>query len=278
MSSTTLSKQDIKWITADLSRLDKTQPGLGDDAIRHAINGDRDSVFSSLAHNPGHASGLVTPYSAASKADEKGLEGRWLFLHKGTFDPDVWWRYGQILYAMDPSNYMLEYYAPGSKLAPAPLKLILMSWAQAKDQWYGIKKAIKGSPTLTIARIRDVAEAGKADLIDVADIVLRPSLSYGPNPALESVKKSDECKQFMKDNPETVVAAIARMTADDRTTLINELGRWDMLGDETYSRFVMDQAFGSAKTTRAPAQSQLLTIEADRLKSECRMPIDHPST
>ena len=274
--ATSLPKEDIARIEKDVSRLNSVQDGLGVDAAQYIIHGDKDSVLLALKNAGRGANQALTMhhYSGASqpKPDLSAIAARYLYLHKGSFVPEVWARYGEVLVAPDPNSYELTSNAPGTANAPAALRLIVFHWMQGGNSHEtAIRKAVKDGKPLTVAMLRAVASAAGGTDVDAADVLLAtPRYSYYGTNQFQEVKKGKDFAAFLAEVPDAVMAACNRMDARQRCEVVELFAKLGLLENETYAHFALEQAFGSAKQPRETAQSQLLHLPKAKLTEHCQ--------
>ena len=274
--ATSLPKEDIARIEKDVLRLNSVQDGLGDDTARYIVHGDKDSVLLALKNAGRAADQALTTYQYSTpgqpKPDLGVIAARYLYLHKGSFVPEVWARYGEVLVAPDPNSYTLTNNTPGTAHAPAALRFIVYHWMQGgSNSDAAIKKAVKDGKPLTLAMLRAVASAAGGGDADAADLLLAtPRYSYYAANHLQDARESKDFTAFLTEVPDAVMAACNRMDARQRCEVVELFAKRGLLENEAYAQFALEQALGSAKQPRETAQSQLLHLPKPKLTDYCQ--------
>ncbi|MCH9806531.1 MAG: DUF4132 domain-containing protein [Alphaproteobacteria bacterium] len=266
-----LSSKDRNRIETDLKRLNQVQSGMGDRAVEYVTTGQPSAVLLELQQAGDAAADKLHFHRHALQVEERNtVTYRWLYMHHGEFDPDIWWRYGEVLAAADPADFMLSMYAPGTKDTPLALRSILLEWVQATQTHLpGVDKVIKGGRPLSIGMIRALAKAGGGDDGNVAQSVFGASVSYYTNQLTEKLCRADDFIAFMTEASTDVVKALRAFPAQSRAEVIEVIAKRGLLEQAAYEAFAVEQAFGGAKTVRQRAQSQLLNIARERLVAIC---------
>lgn len=260
---------DERVIDEDLTRLNDTKSGLGDQAVAYVRSGKGEVVLGSIAASAtGTELDLGRPLS--NQRPSPSLKRREILIRPEPRDPAVLQRYLEVLAAAyapkaPPPGASHHYGGPtllGTDKVPKPIRVFFTEVCQGL-QWVvhydRTRLTTEVGPALRPA-LEWVERLGgeRADFFDVLYVKDGVYSTGG-----EVYRRIIGIRPAVKSSPVGLVAAATRMPAAGRTELIRDLDRWDLAPWGDFTAFLVTQAGDAAKGVREAAAAALLKAPAD---------------
>ena len=263
---------NARAISSDLARLNDVRTGLGDDSIDYVLSGRNGVVLSSLSTLcTGKEIDVCQGYI---RQESPTWARRKLFVLLDPYDVDLICRYVEVLSAACP---MLPDYTAGSNKAPKSIRVFFseafggMTKEQGRWPPNAVSITTKGL-TLDVAQRVTAALGGTtADLVDL----LFNEQNRWTSVSGALYRTVVDPKPLALKEPVAFLEGCARLYAPARAKLIQELNRFQLIGERPFLTFVVDQAGDNSKAVREMACSVLSGVAPQVLEPEAARRLKH---
>lgn len=252
----------FKALKTALAPLDKIEGGLGKRAATYVCTGEGAAVLLTLQKHAAKVLERLDPHQDRSYE----RKGPWpladILDDDSYWDPEVILRLGKVYGTMESAFGGGDYGFCGTKAAPMWLRMLLSITEHARREVEGYGKELRRCfGGLTVARCRELLRLAEAPDDGLLDIVFhRSATQYQQG---HCVDKLPGVEDYLRAEPETVVAAAQGLDATGRVELLRAIGRFGLTG--AYLDYVFVQGTGSAKSAREAALAALHGADAKQL-------------
>jgi len=253
-----------RLVRADLKRLNDVRNGLGDQAIDYVLEGNNETVLSTLSNScSGTELGVCSNYW---RPDAAVHQRRDMFAYDNPYDIPLMHRYTKALAA---SCSVLPDSAAGSEKASKLARVFFTEVLSGVALDLQNRSANKLQPMdkngLGIETARRVVESFDADTIDLIDVLYFKDSRYS-HIANASYREQVDMKSLLATEVEAVQEAAKRLSANGRSDLIRDLHSFGLAKSDDYIDFSMQLVSDSAKSVRETASA--IVGEFDTAKVE----------
>ncbi len=271
--SSQMDARDRSLIRADVGRLDKLEPGLGQKVTDYICHGLNDSVLLVLAQREKEVAEVLLGRGWSSggawvsgRSDYLLTPSQWL--------PQVAKRYGQVLAPACKTRTWLP--LPGTDRSPDWFRALMQHYSDARRMVLNPKTAWKTPPgprakePWTLEQLRSLLGEELTPILDVAferDESWR-SRYYGDGDG-DSPEKMDGFEAYLRGDPQRRGDEIRKLSAKGRSYGLGTLARLGLV-EGAYFVLAFDQTGDSAKSARESATLALRSAPAGVLEAKAR--------
>ncbi len=252
----------FKTMKTALAPLDKIEGGLARRAAAYICTGEDSAVLLTLQKQAAKVLERIDLYQNHAYHRKRPWPLAAVLDNGSYWDPEVILRLGKVYGTVESAFGAAAYGLCGTKAAPIWLRMLLSTTEHARYRAEGYGREIPRTfGSFTVARCRELLRLAEAPDDGLLDIVFhRSATQYQQG---HSVDKLPGVEDYLRAEPEAVVAAAQGLDAPGRVELLRAIGRFGLTG--AYLDYVFAQGTGSAKSAREAALAALHGAEAQQL-------------
>lgn len=251
-------------IKDDMKRLDKHSASLSKKAFQYIVNGDDETVLSTLAQT-----NMGPDLEVAEKWPRSDLtwQRRAFVARSVPYDVDLCARYARVLGASlaNPTDV-----AAGSKNVPNVIRYYfteVFSGLNTLQKLGSYSSKVKLETTVTVEVALAVVQKLDGTVIDFFDCVFQETNEWGMTTGSDYRKVVDIKPAAMK-YPEELIDASKRLHAYGRASVVNHLSKWELASTDAFLDFVLDLTGDGSKAVREAATASLKATATNKLAAE----------
>lgn len=265
------AEDDANLIRKDLERLDRVQPGLGQDAVRYVLKGENDTVLLKLGQHQAAVAQALRQNGWSSMGS--WVSGRADFLLAASeWRPRAVRRYAEVLDFVHVSASWIR--LPASDKSPRWFRTLLFEYGQARGAVLNKNLTWKIPPPARASApwsIQQLVELLGDDLAPILDAAFTHDEGYGRHYTEPgSPEQMQGFEAHLKADPERRISELRPLGAKARSGALRTFARLKLV-EGAYFDFAFSQASDSAKSVREAASLLLRAARPDHLVEQTRL-------